>query len=134
MKTTFEEFTQNTPKYHKDYFLSSMPKSIEFSQLWSPAVNKATKNGKTSATWASVMAIYNNLIKKLPKEEPVPKYNPKYDYYKKRFDLVPWTSQKNKEFYKSLLNQLKEKGKLSTKQWDYLKNRFPSKTQSNEPS
>lgn len=120
MKTTFDDFIQETPKYNKEYFISNMPRYIEFSELWSPAVNKATKSGKTSATFASVMAIYNNLIKKqIPVNEP-PKFNPKYNYYKKRFDQISWKDQSRKNFYKSLLTQLKDKGDLSQNQWNHL--------------
>lgn len=124
MKTTFDDFIKETPKYQKEYLMQNMPRNLEFGELWTLAVNKSTNNGKNSATFASVMAIYNNLEKKQIIPESQPKDNTKYNYYKKRFDLVPWNNQKDKIFYKNLLTQLKEKGDLSKKQWLYLKDRF----------
>lgn len=126
MKTTFDDFIKETPKYNKDYLMQNMPRHLEFGELWTIAVNKSTNNGKNSATFASVVAIYNNLEKKQSTESQ-PKDNTKYIYYKKRFDLVPWKNQKDKNFYLSILNQLKEKGDLSKNQWCYLKKRFPTK-------
>lgn len=117
MKTTFESFTQDKPKYNKEYFLSNMPKYLEFGELWLSAVNMATDNGKKSATFPSVMAIYNKLEKKQASPtEP----NPKYIYYKTRFDQISWKDQSRKKFYKSLLDQLKAKGDLSQNQWNFL--------------
>jgi L-arabinose isomerase len=123
MDITFKDFNNNSPKYDKAYFMVNAPKYIEFGEYWKPAVNIATDNGKKDNTFAAVIGIYNKLIKKMP-EETVEEENTKYKYYKKRFDLVPWTSQKEKEFYKSILTQLKEKNKLSERQWQALKKRF----------
>jgi hypothetical protein len=120
MKTTFDDFIKETPKYNKEYLMQNMPRHLEFGELWTIAVNKATNNGKNSATFASVIAIYNNLEKKQPTES-TPKDNPKYNYYKKRFDQISWTDLGRKKFYKSLLNQLKEKGDLTQNQWNHLK-------------
>lgn len=120
MKTTFDDFIKETPKYNKEYLMQNMPRHLEFGELWTIAVNKATNNGKNSATFASVIAIYNNLEKK-KSTESTPKDNPKYNYYKKRFDQISWTDLGRKKFYKSLLDQLKEKGDLTQNQWNHLK-------------
>lgn len=120
MKTTFDDFIKETPKYNKEYLMQNMPRNLEFGELWTYAVNKSTNNGKNSVTFASVMAIYNNLEKKQPTESQ-PKDNTKYNYYKKRFDQISWTDQSRKNFYKSLLDQLKKKGDLTQNQWNHLK-------------
>lgn len=120
MKTTFDDFTRETPKYNKDYLMQNMPRHLEFGKLWSLAVDKATTNGKNSATFGTVTAIYNNLEKNQIEAKPN-KDNPKYNYYKQILPTITWKSEKDKNMYKSILNQLKEKGEISQAQSDFMK-------------
>lgn len=122
MKTTFKDYlNENNDEYSQDFFKSldnHFTQSIEEPELWINAIDIATKNGKIKSTFKIVRGIYNKLFIKKPEPK---KSNPKYDYYKKRFDQISWAGKESrKKFFKDLLDKLKEKGDLTQNQWDWL--------------
>jgi len=116
MKTTFNDFN-STPKYNSEYFLMNMPNYLESGEIWKFAVDKATNNGKNSATFKSVIAIYNNTEKKQMQK---PEVNTKYIYYKSILPTITWKDQNTRKIYLSILDKLKNNIELSQRQSDFL--------------
>lgn len=126
METNFIKFNESKEKYDLNYIINHIPdfiKQEDEDELWYKSAMKATKKGEDLSDYVTVVSIFNNLFKnklKSKKIEP-PVDNPKYKYYKKRFDQISWYGREDdKKFYKSLLDQLKRKGDLSQNQWNHL--------------
>lgn len=126
METNFIKFNESKEKYDLNYIINHIPdfiKQEDEDELWYKATMKATKNGEIMCDYATVVSIFNKMFNKKLKNKNIepPVDNPKYNYYKKRFDQISWYGREDrKKFYKRLLDQLKRKGDLSQNQWNHL--------------
>lgn len=129
METNFIKFNESKEQYDLSYIINHIPdfiKQEDEDELWYISAMKATKKGEKLSDYATVVSIFNNKFNKKLKnnktkntEELVD--NSKYNYYKKRFDQISWYGREDRKvFYKSILDQLKIKGKLSQNQWNHL--------------
>ena len=129
METNFIKFNESKEQYDLSYIINHIPdfiKQEDEDELWYSSAMKATKKGEKLSDYATVVSIFNNMFKNKLKKKKIEKPenlndNPKYTYYKKRFDQISWNGRENrKKFYKSILDQLKRKGDISQNQWNYL--------------
>lgn len=126
METKFSVYEKNNYTYDFNHIIKNIPDYIIIEnepELWYNAALKATNNNKNMSSYTTVISIFNNMLNKKINNINIQQItDSKYDYYKKHFDQISWYGRENdKKFYNDLLNKLKETGKLSQLQWDFLR-------------
>lgn len=126
METKFSVYEKNNYTYDFNHIIKNIPDYIIIEnepELWYNAALKATNNNKNMSSYTTVISIFNNMLNKKINNINIQQItDSKYDYYKKHFDQISWHGRENeKKFYNDLLNKLKETGKLSQLQWDFLR-------------
>ena len=98
---------------HRSYYISNVPKHIEYFDLWVQSIDILIKN-KSNICFGSITSIYNNLSDKR-KEQRKDWIEQNYKYWLAVFNNTNMPISKRK-FYNDIILSLKQIGKISPKQ------------------
>ena len=103
---------------HRSYYISNVPKYIEYFDLWVQSIDILIKN-KSNICFGSITSIYNNLSNKR-KEQRKDWTKQNYKYWESILRNTKLNISK-RNFYEKIISDLKQIGKISPKQLIELK-------------